>query len=138
SLYALNKYEDAEKIIRKQIKRQSENLRYPIDLGDALAKKKDDAGAKKQFEKVIKDLRANDAEIRQVANAFHDLQLVNYEILTYEKANKLFNGRIDHSPELASANMSLGNYSLAAKYYLDYIENFPEQTQRVKNVIQTS
>lgn len=138
SLYALNKYEDAEKIIRKQIKQQSENLRYQIDLGDALAKKKDDTGAKKQFEKVIKDLRANDAEIRQVANAFHDLLLVNYEILTYEKANKLFNGRIDYSPELASANMSLGNYSLAAKYYLDYIENFPEQTQRVKNVIQTS
>lgn len=138
SYYALNNYNDAEKTIRKQLKKQSENLRYQIDLGDALTKQKQAEAAKKVFEKVIKDLHANDSEIRQVANAFHDLQLLNYEIATYEKANKLLGGRIDYSPELASANMSLGNYPLAAKYYLDYVENFPEQTQRVKNIIQTA
>ncbi|HEY0262790.1 MAG TPA: tetratricopeptide repeat protein [Chitinophagales bacterium] len=145
SFYALNKYDDAEKIIRKQIKHLPSNPLYQIDLGDALSKQNASTGsatipesAKKIFEKVVKDLHANDAEIRQVANTFHDLQLMNYEIATYEKANKLFSGRIDYSPELASANMSLGNYTLAAKYYLEFAEKFPEQTQRVKNTIQTS
>lgn len=138
SLYAQAKFADAEKVIRKQIKRNASNPLYQIDLGDALTKQKQDADAKKVFEKVIKDIHANDVEVRQIANGFHDLQLINYEIATYEKADKLFSGRVDYSPELASANMSLGNYTIAAKYYLGFIEKFPEQTQRVKNTIQTS
>lgn len=138
TLYTQEKFADAEKIIRRQVKKQAAGLLYQIDLGDVLNKLQQGAEAKKVFEKVIKDLRPNDVEIRQVANAFRDLQLIDYEITVYQKASKLMNGQVDYSPELASANMSLGNFAIAAKHFLDFTEKFPEQTQRVKNIIQTS
>jgi uncharacterized protein HemY len=73
SYYKLKSMDEAEKLIRKQIKKFSDNPIFAIDLGYLYLQKGEAANAQKQFEKVVKDLRPNDTEIRQTADYFQSL-----------------------------------------------------------------
>jgi TolA-binding protein len=136
-LYNLKQLDEGEKVIKKQIKKFPENLLFSIDLGYLYKQKGEQELSKKQFEKVIKDIRPNDTELRQIAEYFLSLGEFENEIATYEKGTKLFSGKIDYSPQLGAANMRVGDYIKAAFYFLTYIQNNPTNTQPIKNIIQT-
>lgn len=132
------KWDDAEKLVRKQSKKFNENFLYQIDLGAVLRLKGDEGGAQKQFEKVIKELRPNENELRQTAGYFGEVGELDFEIATYNKAQKMFGGKIDFSTDLASAYLQKSDYKTAATYYLEYIDRHPFDAQPVKNNIQTA
>jgi len=132
------KWDDAEKLVRKQTKKFSENFLYQIDLGALLRLKGDEGAAQKQFEKVIKELRPNENELRQTAGYFGEVGELDFEIATYNKAQKMFGGKIDFSTDLASDYLQKSDYKTAATYYLEYIDRHPYDAQPVKNTIQTA
>lgn len=132
------KWDEAEKLVRKQSKKFSDNFLYQIDLGALLRLKGDEGGAQKQYEKVIKDLRPNENELRQTAGYFGEVGELDFEIATYNKAQKMFGGKIDFSTDLASAYLQKSDYKTAATYYLEYIDRHPYDAQPVKNTIQTA
>lgn len=132
------KWDEAEKLVRKQSKKYSENFLYQIDLGALLRLKGDEGGAQKQFEKVIKELRPNENELRQTAGYFGEVGELDFEIATFNKAQKMFGGKIDFSTDLASAYLQKSDYKTAAAYYLEYIDRHPYDAQPVKNTIQTA
>ncbi len=137
SYYKLKSIDEAEKLIRKQIKKYSDNPIFAIDLGYLYLQKGEAANAQKQFEKVVKDLRPNDTEIRQTADYFQSLGEMVYEIAVYEKAQKLFGGKIDYSPQLGAAFLRQGDYKKSATYFLDYLQQSPTNAQSTKNLLQT-
>lgn len=132
------KLEEAEKLVRKQSKKFSENFLYQIDLGALLRLKGDEGAAQKQFEKVIKELRPNENELRQAAGYFGEVGELDFEIATFNKAQKMFGGKIDFSTDLASTYLQKSDYKTAAAYYLEYIDRHPYDAQPVKNTIQTA
>lgn len=132
------KWDEAEKLVRKQSKKFSDNFLYQIDLGALLRLKGDEGGAQKQYEKVIKELRPNENELRQTAGYFGEVGELDFEIATYNKAQKMFGGKIDFSTDLASAYLQKSDYKTAATYYLEYIDRHPYDAQPVKNTIQTA
>ncbi|MBL7800479.1 MAG: tetratricopeptide repeat protein [Chitinophagales bacterium] len=132
------KWDDAEKLVRKQSKKFSENFLYQIDLGAVLRLKGDEGAAQKQFEKVIKELRPNENELRQTAGYFGEVGELDFEIATFNKAQKMFGGKIDFSTDLASTYLQKNDYKTAAAYYLEYIDRHPYDAQPVKNTIQTA
>jgi tetratricopeptide (TPR) repeat protein len=132
------KLDDAEKLVRKQSKKFSENFLYQIDLGYVLRQKGDEGAAQKQYEKVIKELRPNENELRQTAGYFGEVGELDFEIATFNKAQKMFGGKIDFSTDLASAYLQKSDYKTAAAYYLEYIDRHPYDAQPVKNTIQTA
>jgi hypothetical protein len=131
------KLDEAEKLVRKQSKKFNENFLYQIDLGYVLRQKGDEGGAQKQYEKVIKELRPNENELRQTAGYFGEVGELDFEIATFNKAQKMFGGKIDFSTDLASAYLQKSDYKTAAAYYLEYIDRHPYDAQPVKNTIQT-
>jgi tetratricopeptide (TPR) repeat protein len=132
------KWDDAEKLVRKQTKKFSDNFLYQIDLGALLRLKGDEGAAQKQFEKVIKELRPNENELRQTAGYFGEVGELDFEIATFNKAQKMFGGKIDFSTDLASVYLQKSDYKTAATYYLEYIDRHPYDAQPVKNTIQTA
>lgn len=132
------KWDDAEKLVRKQTKKFSDNFLYQIDLGALLRLKGDEGAAQKQFEKVIKELRPNENELRQTAGYFGEVGELDFEIATFNKAQKMFGGKIDFSTDLASVYLQKSDYKTAATYYLEYIDRHPFDAQPVKNTIQTA
>ena len=134
----LKKYDDAEKLVRKQLKKYDQVAQYQIDLGYLYKIKGDGSKSKEVFDKVIKGLRVSEPDIRQVAIAFRAYHESEYEIATYEKGEKIFKGNLDFSYELGGAYFSKGDNTNAAKYYIDNIEKSPTNTQQVKNLLQTA
>jgi tetratricopeptide (TPR) repeat protein len=134
----LKKYDDAEKLVKKQLKKYDQVVQYQIDLGYLYKVKGDQSKSKDAYDKVIKNIRASEPDIRQIAIAFRAYHESDYEIATYERGEKIFKGNLDFSYELGGACFSKGNNVNAAKYYIDNIEKSPDNTQQVKNFLQTS
>jgi tetratricopeptide (TPR) repeat protein len=134
----LKKYDEAEKVVKKQIKKYEQVAQYQIDLGYLYKSKGDQAKSKETYEKVIKAIRPSESDIRMIANAFKAYRESDYEIATYEKGEKMFKGNLDFSFELAGAYFSKGEIATAAKYFIDNIEKTPSNTQQVKNFLQTA
>lgn len=137
SYFELNKNEEAQKVIEKQIKKFKDNPIYTIDLGVVLKRKGETENAKRQFEKAIKETRSIENDIRIIAKYFKDNREVDYEIATYEKGSKILGSKIDFTTELAAAYLSKGDFQKSANYYLNYIELNPFATQNVKNTLQS-
>jgi TolA-binding protein len=134
----LKKYDEAEKVVRKQIKKYDQTPQYQIDLGYLSKLKGDPSKSKEIYEKVIKNIRASESDIRSIAIAFKGYRESDYEIAAYEKGEKIFKGNLDFSYELAGAYFNKGDIPKAANYYIDNIEKEPRNEQQVKNLLQTS
>ena len=138
SYVALKKYDEAEKVVKKEIKKYDQILQFQIDLG-YLYKVKGDAGKSKDvYEKVIKNMRPDDGEIRQIATVFKAYHELDYQIATYEKGEKMFKGNLDFSYDMAGVYFLKGDNAKSANYYIDNIERNPGSSQQIKNLLQTT
>lgn len=138
SLVTLKKFDDLERIVKKQIKRYEGVQQFVVDLGYMYSQIPDANKARDQFDKALKDVKPNELAIRDLANAFEGYRLYDYMIATYEKGNKIVKDESYFSFELASAYTNKGDMANAVKYFLLNIDANPMETQQVKNIIQTS
>src|SRR5436309_3558342 len=90
-LTELKQYEDAEKMIRKQIKKFTDDLSLYVDLGSVYQKQGNEKAAKAQYEDAISKITPNMPQITKLANRFIAASQIDYAIETYEKGRKIFN-----------------------------------------------
>ncbi len=138
SLLNLKKYDELEKVVKKEIKKNENSPQYVIDLGYLYAQIPNAEKAKEQYEKALKDLKPYETSIRSLAAAFETYHLYDYVIAVYEKGNKITRNDAYFSFELAKAYLSKGDVTNAVKNYLLNIEINAQNIQLVKNTIQTS
>lgn len=134
----LKKFDDAEKAVKKMIKKNEFDPRYVVELGYVYSLIPDAVKAKEQYEKLLKDLKPNEVAIRSVANAFEQYRIYDYVVATYEKAGKLIKNETYFSFELAQAYLAKNDVVNAVKYYLINMEVAPQNVQLIKNTLQTS
>ena len=137
-LITVKKFDELEKVVKKQQKKYPGAAQYIVDLGFLYAQIPDPNRAKEQYDKALKELKPNEIAIRNLATAFETYRLYDYVIAVYEKGNKAMPGGVYFTMELANAYMGKGDAAGAVKNYLGYLDAFPEQSQQVKNIIQTS
>ncbi len=137
-LLELKKFDEAEKVVKKQAKKFDQVVQFQIDLGYLYRAKGDLSKSKEVYDKVIKNLKPDESDIRQTAIAFKTYRESDYEIAVYEKAEKLFKGYADYTYDLAGAYLAKGDNANAAKYYIENIDKHPENNQQVKNLLQTA
>jgi predicted Zn-dependent protease len=98
-----------------------------------------DAGkAKDQYEKALKELKPDENSVRSLANAFEAYRLYDYVIEVYERGGKALRNDSYFSFELAQAYLNKGDVGSAVKFYLQNLEANPQNTQVIKNTVQTS
>lgn len=134
----LKKFDDAEKAVKKMMKKNEFDPRYVVELGYVYSLIPDAIKAKEQYEKLLKDLKPNEVAIRTVANAFEQYRIYDYVVATYEKAGKLIKNETYFSFELAQAYLAKNDVVNAVKYYLINMEVAPQNVQLIKNTLQTS
>ena len=137
-LLTLKKYDDLEKVVKKEIKKNENSPQFLIDLGYMYSQIPNADKAKEQYEKALKELKPNEPSVRNMANAFEIYRLYDYVIIVYEKGGKLINNPTYFSIELAQTNLNKGDVNSAVKYYLLNLEVNPQNVQTIKNTVQTS
>jgi tetratricopeptide (TPR) repeat protein len=138
SLLALKKFDELEKVVKKELKKNDNAPQYLIDLGYMYGQIPNPEKAKEQYDKALKDLKPYEVTIRSLANTFEAYRLYDYVIAVYDKGNKITKNDAYFSFELAKAYLSKGDVPNAVKNYLLNIEINPQSVQVVKNTIQTS
>lgn len=137
-LLQLKKYDELEKVIKKELKKNDNAPQFVVDLGYMYAQVPNADKAKEQFDKALKDLKPYDATIRSLANIFEAYHLYDYVIAVYDKGGKLIHNETFYSFEMAQANLKKGDVAATVKFFLINLEANPGNMQTIKNTIQSS
>lgn len=135
SYIKLKDFTEAEKIVKKQIKKNKNNLNYQIDLGYVYSQNNDAAAAEKEYENVLQQMVADQNQIRQVANKFLNIQHTDYAIKTYIKGRKLLNTNDIFVYELGNAYFQENKNKEAVQTYLELLQNNPNNIISVQSIL---
>ena len=137
TLMALKDYDHAEKMIRKMIKKNPDNLSYVVDLGFLYSVQNDNSKAKQQYEKAVKSMQPDEQQIISLANSFVGIRELDYALTTYLEGKKIMKGVYSFSFETAEIYFQKGDFSKMIDEYLDVLVENPAYIQNVQNIMQT-
>ncbi len=135
-LTALDKFSEAEKLVRSRMKDEPGSYRYEVDLGYIYLLTDKPEKATKCFDELIENMKPNKANISEIANAFLTRQFYEYAIKTYLRGRELLQYTEYFNRELALVYEMSGNYSSMIEEYLDLLERDPSQLEMVQNRFQ--
>jgi tetratricopeptide (TPR) repeat protein len=129
-------FEEAQNYIKRNLKRDPENIQYKLDVGFVFVKAGDLSKADKYFREQIGASKNNVQRIKMFAEYFSSRSLYSYgvEALT-ESRNSLGNPYL-FSLDLAMLYRIQGSQDKMVQEYLNYVTQNSANIQYVKNVMQ--
>ena len=91
SLLELERYDDAEKMLKKQVIAYPNTPRYKVDLGFVYERSGENAKAEKLYQECLKNLPAKETAVNELNNAFMSRGKYDYAAETILKGRKLLN-----------------------------------------------
>ncbi|GAB4321904.1 MAG: hypothetical protein Kow00127_14450 [Bacteroidales bacterium] len=134
-LVNLDWLDDAEKLVREQIKRFPGQLRYEVDLGYVLNEKGETRKATRLFEKLVHKVPAQVSAINELANAFMNRNQPEYAEETYLQGRKLTG--YPFFMELGNLYRQTNNFTAMVESWLDQIMYDPNTLRQVQSRLQT-
>ncbi len=133
-LFELKDFDTAEKFIKKEIKRNKNDIYLQIDLGMVYYSSNRISEANKVFDDVLELAVQNRVNIYAAASAFINYRLWNYAEKVYKKGETSTNN--DFSMELGNLYYIQRDYSRMMAEYLRNLENKPENLSTVQSRLQ--
>lgn len=132
-LTEMGDYEEAEKLAKKQLKKEPYNIQIGVDLGEIYEAQGELKDAEEQYNSVIEDLPADRMQIINLANTFSNRGKNDYALATYEQGEKLMKGYSNFHFEIASIYGKMGEYELMIEQFLNLLEENSGYIQSVQN-----
>ncbi|MBL4592249.1 MAG: tetratricopeptide repeat protein [Flavobacteriales bacterium] len=137
-LTELKEYKNAEKLIKRQIKRHSYQLEFHTDLGNLYSISNQNSKSKQAYDKALKLLSPNNQQIIDLANGYLKYKESEYAIQTYLKGRRLLKGSYPFNFELAQVYNFQGNTEAMLNEYLNLLAYQESYIQSVQNALQTT
>ena len=134
----LEEFRNGEKLVKRQIKRNTYQLDFYTDLGNLYEISNQNSKSKQAYDKALKLLTPNNQQIMELANGYLKYKKTNYAILTYQKGRKLLKGTYPFNFELAQVYNTQGNTEAMIGEYLDLLDYQESYIQSVQNALQTA
>lgn len=132
-LFELKQFDEAEKFVKKEIKKSPYDLSLLVDYGFIFKSKNQPNDANEQFDNAIKKLVPDQVQIVNLANAFISKREYEYAELTYLKGRKLIRDNYPFNLELANLYQMQRNYQKMIDEYLDLLIISETYIQTVQN-----
>lgn len=136
ALVALRNFDQAEKIVKKQIKNVQGDLGAVVDLGYIYQLKGDVAKAEQQYDKAIKQLTPDQGQIAILANSFMMKQDLDRALNVYLEGKKLLRGQYGFFFEAAEVYSQKGNFEKMIDEYVGALEENSAYQQSIQNILQ--
>ena len=136
TLQALKRYKDAEKLVKKAIKQHPEEGTYGVALGALYATTGDSAAAKKQYQRVITQLKP--AQVAPVAADFGRRELPAWAGLAYLRGRELAQNNTEYAPQLIQLYTQTQQQPQLLDETLRLVERDPQQLPFVRNMLQNA
>lgn len=134
----LEEYKNAEKLVKREIKRNPYQLEYLTDLGNLYKVSGQESKGKSTYENAIKILTPNNEQIMGLANGFLKYKEPEYAIATYQKGSKLLKGTYPFNFEIAQVYGQMGKTEEMLDEYLNLLAFNGSYIQSVQNALQTT
>lgn len=129
-LTLMKDYDKAEKLIKKQMKKNPADITLSVDLGKLYLSQSDldksEEKAKQQFDKAIKSLPPDINQIINLGNAFVEIQEYDRAVETYLNGRRMMRQVYPFNFELAELYAQKGDQQQMINEYLDVL-NYNEQ-----------
>ena len=135
SLLNLKRYDDAEQLVRRQLKSSPRQYMYSIDLGRILQERGEKVQASALFDQLINDLPKNEAAIRELGTAFYRADAYDFSIKTYMEGRKLLGDEHLFAFDLIGLYRFRKDKVMLIQEYLLLLETTPEVLPQAQNVL---
>ncbi len=135
-LINLERFEDCEKIIKKQIKKNPRKVQLYVTYGNLYERQFQDDLANEQYIKAIKKLEGDKYTITKLANAFSTLTKFDMAIETYEKGGKLLKDDNVFAYQLGDLYRHKGDTPKMISNYLRSLNDNPSRVNQMKTLFQ--
>lgn len=132
-LFELKLFDEAEKFVKKEIKKSPDDLSLFVDYGFIFQSKSQQNEANEQFDNAIKKIIPDQVQIINLANAFISKREYEYAELTYLKGRKLIRDNYPFNLELANLYQLQRNYQKMIDEYLDLLTISDTYIQTIQN-----
>ncbi len=140
SLLEVQDYKTAEKICKKQIKEDSDNLTLQVFAGKVLLLQGEDDKAEKVFQDVINEIGKNTPhkEISKLASAFERENMLDYSLAVYQNANKYAATSSMYNRNIAMIYGRQGKTELMISSLIDIIDEDPRYMVSIQSSLSNS
>lgn len=135
TLIKLKRYDVAEKVVKKEIKKSPQNDMYPIALGKLYQEKGDVQAANKIFGDVISKLPKDEFKIRNLANNFYRFENYDFAIQTFKQGRKILGNEQLFSFELLNIYRFKKDKPMLMQEYLDVLATMPQLLPQAEAVL---
>lgn len=130
-------YSEAEKYIKKLIKRFPDNLYYKLDFGLLKFTSEGEKEADVYFKNVINEIKTDNYLVSITADYFVNKKLTQYAVYTFLEGRKALNNPYLFSLELANIYRIMNEKDKMVEEYLNYVTQNPSNLSSVKNTLQS-
>ena len=118
-LLNLERFEEAEKATRQQIKRSPENSAYYVMLGDMYERTDRRNDANKQYQMAVDKIQPDFGAVTRVANTFISSAKYDYALAAFERGNTLLRDPNRFAYNMADVYRRKGDTPKMIEYYLN-------------------
>jgi len=135
SLLNLKRYEEAEQLVKRQLKSSPQNYMYSVDLGRILQQRGQKEQAEAIYSKLVSSIPKNEAAIRELATAFYRADAYEYSIKTYQTGRKVLGDEKAFGFDLIGLYRFRKDKIMLIQEYLLLLETTPEVLNQAQNVL---
>lgn len=135
SLLNLKKYEEAEQLVKRQLKSSPQNYVYSVDLGRIYQQRGQKEEAEAIFSKLVSSIPKNEAAIRELATAFYRADAYEYSVKTYQNGRKVLGDEEAFGFDLIGLYRFRKDKIMLVQEYLLLLETTPEVLNQAQNVL---
>ena len=135
-MLALESFDECEQVIKKQLRRDPENVQLYVTYGKLFERQVLDEQAEEQYRLAIEKMPKDQFAITRLANAFMVLTKYDLAIETYERGSELLKDKEAFAYNLGELYRRKGDSAKMIESYLNSIETNPGRTNSVKAIFQ--
>jgi tetratricopeptide (TPR) repeat protein len=137
-LNELSDFKNAEKFIKKQIKRFPQQLSYKVDLARVYQQTGEKEKALKEMEEALQQLKPDQSQVVNLAQSFIKAKEYDYALKTYQKGRKLLNNIYPFYFELADVYGMKDDFAGMINEYLEAVAYNEAYMMQVQNILQSA
>ena len=134
-LLNLERYDDSEKAVKKQLKRSPENANLYVVYGNIFDRQGKTDEAKAQYTKAVAAVSPDYAAVNRLANTFINAAKYDFAIQTYERGSELLKDPNRFAFNLGELYRRKGDMAKMIEYYLNSIIADPSRVGYVQTLL---
>lgn len=134
-LLNLKKFEEAEGVTKKMLRKHPGDYQYSITLGRVYTQKGEADKANAVYDDLIRNLPADAGEISNLATQFYQAENVDYAIKIFLQGRKLLNNDNLYSFELINLYRYKRDKSALVEEYLNFLPSNPAFITQAENTL---